>query len=268
MTSGANNAGVVRTYRNPADASVDQASLPETVATACRILAEFGLVEHILGHVSVRIADDAMLIRCRGPRERGLAFTSVDDVRPVGFDGRTDDSGWSPPNELPIHAEVMRARPEVTAVVHAHPAAVVAMSLADVAWQPIVGAYDIPASRLAADGIPVWPRACLVNTGALGRELAGCLGPRPVAVLRGHGVVSVASGAPATAVARAVVQAVSVDSLARMTLAVLAAGGTPEPISDADMASLPDLGDGFNVDAMWRFLSAQTARRTAARADP
>ena len=56
---------------------------------------------------------------------------------------------WSPPQELPIHTAILRARPAVTAVVHAHPPAVVAMSLADLAFQPIFGAYDIPR--------PAWP---------------------------------------------------------------------------------------------------------------
>ena len=44
-----------------------------TVATACRILALHGLVSGVLGHVSVRVGEDRLLVRCRGPRERGLA---------------------------------------------------------------------------------------------------------------------------------------------------------------------------------------------------
>jgi hypothetical protein len=35
---------------------------------------------------------------------------------------------------------------------------------------------------------------------------------------------------------------------------VVAAGGKPEPISDDDLAQLPDLGAGFNVGVMWRHL--------------
>jgi hypothetical protein len=47
-----------------------------TVALGCRVLARAGLVENVLGHVSVRTAPDRMLIRCRGPQERGLLFTT------------------------------------------------------------------------------------------------------------------------------------------------------------------------------------------------
>ncbi|RCG30473.1 hypothetical protein DQ384_14225 [Sphaerisporangium album] len=49
--------------------------LRRTVALACRILANAGLAPDILGHVSVRTTADAILVRCRGPRE-----VSSDDV--------------------------------------------------------------------------------------------------------------------------------------------------------------------------------------------
>jgi ribulose-5-phosphate 4-epimerase/fuculose-1-phosphate aldolase len=102
--------------------------------------------------------------------------------------------------------------------------------------------------------VPVWPRAALIRTDALAEEMATALGGRPVVLLRGHGLVSVSGGPPETAVPRAVLQAVAVDTLARTTLAVLQAGGTPRAIDDADLAELPDLGSGFTVETMWRHL--------------
>lgn len=94
-----------------------------TVAQACRILAMEGLVEGVLGHVSVRTGENRMLIRCRGGDERGLMFTDERDVRQTDLDGALTGAaeGYAVPNELPIHGEVLRARPEVNAVVHAHP---------------------------------------------------------------------------------------------------------------------------------------------------
>ena len=50
------------------------------VANACRVLAVRGLVDDILGHVSLRVDDDTVLIRARGPQERGLRFTTADDI--------------------------------------------------------------------------------------------------------------------------------------------------------------------------------------------
>jgi ribulose-5-phosphate 4-epimerase/fuculose-1-phosphate aldolase len=237
-----------------------RAFLPEAIATGCQVLAETGLTPNVLGHISIRVSPDELLVRCRGPRESGLAFTTADDIKLVPLNGVPDDlEGWTVPNELPIHTAIMRARADVTAVVHAHPPAVVAMSLAGLPWLPIVGAYDIPAARLAARGIPTWPRAVLVNTPELGDELAAHLGDRSVGVLYGHGLVSVGSGAPERALAEAVTNAVAIDSLAQLTLSVHAAGGTIVPIADADLAQLPDLGAGFNVETMWRHLVARIA---------
>lgn len=236
----------------------NNAALAEAVATACRVMAHSGLVEHVLGHISARVSDDELLLRCRGRRESGLAYTTADDIRLVPVTGSRDLGDWTAPNEAPIHTEIMRRRPGVAAVVHAHPPAVVALSLTDTALLPIYGAYDIPGARLAADGIPTWDRSVLITNPELAGAMADALGDRPVVILRGHGLVSVAEGPPETAVARAVLQAVAVDTLARMTLAVLSAGGTPRPITDADLAGLPDLGGGFNVDTMWRHLVRRT----------
>ena len=112
---------------------------------------------------------------------------------------------------------------------------------------PLVGAYNIPAARLAADGIPVFARSVLINTDALAAEMRAAMGDRPVCVLRGHGITT--TGAT---LEQAVARALAVDSLARMACRVAAAGGTPSPIADADLAQLPDLGSGFNDEMLWR----------------
>lgn len=235
--------------------------LRQAVATACQVMAERGLVEHILGHISVRVGPEELLVRCRGPEEAGLAYTTADDIRAVGLDGFGDLGDWTAPNELPIHTEVMRRRPAVTAVVHAHPPAVVAASLLDAPLLPIYGAYDIPGAQLAVGGISTWERAALITTRELAGAMAETLGERPVVILRGHGLVSVAEGPPETAVARAVLQAVAVDTLARTTLTVRSAGGVPSPLSDEDLRGLPDLGSSFLVDTMWRHLQRRTIDR-------
>lgn len=232
-------------------------ALRDDIATACRIAAYRGLCEDILGHISVR-SGEGLLMRCRGPRERGLLFTDAEDVRQVAFDGTTDgaEQGYSAPNELHIHTEILKARPDVSVVLHAHPAAIVALDLAGLELAPIVGAYNIPASRMAREGIPVYPRSVLVNTPELGRELAAALGNKPVCVLRGHGLVTTGSS-----VQEALSRALSLDTLARMTLLAASAGEIPATLPSEDLEQLPDLGSGFNDANIWRF---QVASLTAA----
>ena len=225
--------------------------LRRKLATACRILARAELVEDVLGHVSARVGDDRLLVRCRGPLERGLAFTTAEDIRLVSFDGSDPGDGYSAPNELPIHVETMRADPEVHAVVHAHPPTVIAADLAGVPLVPLVGAYNIPAARLATEGIPVFPRGVLIRTPELAAEMVRAMSGKPVCVLRGHGLTT--TGAT---IEQAVARALALDSLARMAASVVALGGTVRPLPDDDLALLPDLGSAFNDELMWRHQEA------------
>ena len=234
----------------------DVEALREKVALACRILAARGLVEGILGHVSARVGEGAMLIRCRGPRDRGLRFSTARDVRLVDLDGGflEDGGGYAVPNELPIHGELYRARPEAGAVVHAHPWSALLCGLAGLELRPAFGAFNIPAMRLAIDGVPVFPRACLITRAELAAEMIAAMGDRDVCLLRGHGVTVAAAGVEA-----AVVRAVDLDVLTRVTVE-LARLGVHEPaaVGAADLAELPDLGSGFNEERVWRHLAAAT----------
>lgn len=225
--------------------------LRREVAVGCRVMAHRGLVENILGHISVRIDGGRALVRCRGPHERGLQFTAPDDVRVVDLDAgeiADDPAGdYAVPSELPIHTSVLAAHPDVECVVHAHPPDVVVASLAGFALEPIFGAYDIPAARLAANGIPVHPRSVLIRTDKLAEEMIASLGEAPALILKGHGVVT--TGAD---VADAVLRALQLDTLARIHLRVRGAGSVPEAIPDADLGELPDLGNAFNRETLWR----------------
>ena len=222
----------LRRYRNPELPMSSTASGTgfdserQAIALACRVLAARDLAPGILGHISLRVDGDRLLIRCRGPREQGLAFTTAEDIRLVTLDGTEGatgelDGGYQPPNELPLHTEVLRARRDINAVVHAHPAAVVAADLAGLAVRPIVGAFDIPGFRLAAGGVPVYPRGVLLRNRQLAQEMVAAMGGRPVVILRAHGLTSVAE-----TVERAVLQAISVDTISRLSLQIASAGGT------------------------------------------
>ncbi|ETZ56250.1 class II Aldolase and Adducin N-terminal domain protein [Mycobacterium sp. MAC_080597_8934] len=221
------------------------------VAQGCRVAAARGLVDGILGHVSLRIDDERLLVRCRSDTDDGVAFTRPGDIRLVRFDGTAgapgELDGYRVPNELPIHVETMLADPRHTAVAHLHPAAVVAADLAGISLRPIYGAHDIPGAWLARGGVPVYERAVLIRDSRLARDMVAAMRGRPVVICRGHGITSAAATVP-----QAVLQAISVDALARMSLRVRAAGGTLRDIDDADWDDLPDLGPAFTAEAAWR----------------
>lgn len=230
------------------------------VAQGCRVAAARGLVDGILGHLSLRVDDDHLLIRCRSDADAGVAFTRPTDVRLIEFDGSAGTSGeldgYRVPNELPIHVETMLADSRHRAVAHLHPPAVVAADLAGIAIRPIYGAYDIPGAWLARRGVPVYKRAVLIRNSRLGKEMVAAMRGGPVVICRGHGITSAAPS-----IQEAVLQAISLDALARMSLRVRAASGTLRDIDDSDWDDLPDLGSGFNTEAAWRHEVARLDRQ-------
>jgi ribulose-5-phosphate 4-epimerase/fuculose-1-phosphate aldolase len=229
--------------------------LHTTVATACRILAQQKLAADVLGHVSVRLDADRILLRCRGPQDRGLLFTVADDIREVGLDGRGDlDGGYAVPNEFHIHTELFRARPDIQAVVHAHPRDVMIADLAGVQLRQVFGAYNIPASRLASQGVPVYPRSVLVRTPELGRAVAAAIGDAGACILRGHGIVTTGES-----VEQATLRALDLVELSRVSTEVALLGGRPQTLPDDDRQELPDLGSSFNDLSRWRHYAGRLA---------
>src|SRR5215217_3329970 len=225
--------------------------LREKVALSCRILAKEGLVEEILGHVSLRVPDgDRMLIRCRSEDECGVLFTKGSDVRRVDFDGQGEDlleGRYEVPKELPIHGELYKARPEVGCVIHAHPPAALVCGIAELELRPIFGAFNIPAMRMALEGIPLFPRSVLVTRPDLAAQMMDAMGDKHVCLMKGHGVT--VTGAT---VEEATVRALNFEALARVTLQAAQAGGEPEVIPPEDVEELPDLGRTFNERWVWR----------------
>lgn len=231
----------------------ESADLRGTVATACRVLAREGLVSGILGHVSARTSQHRLLIRCRGPNERGLRLSSPEDIWTTTTDADPLDlpEGYTLPKEVHIHTQLMKHRPEVGSVVHAHPAAALVYGLARLEARPIFGAFNIPAMRMAIDGIPVYDRAVLISRSDLGVELAEAMGDANVCLMRGHGIAVLGR-----TVEQAVVRAVNLNVLLDVTVKLAGMGVQPHVLPERDLRELPDLGAAFNDEFAWRSLVA------------
>lgn len=235
------------------------------VARACRVLALEGLVADILGHVSLRVTAELLLVRARGPADQGLLLSSADDVVLVDLEGAAaEDIGeHTLPQELPIHLAVLRRRPNTAAVVHAHPPAVVACSIGGLELRPVFGAYNIPAMRMAERGVPVYGYYGLIRNHRRGEEMADALGDSPAVILQGHGLTATGPSLAAAAVA-----AINLNRLAAMTLTLATAGRQAPLVPAADLDELPDLGSRFNDDAVWRAYQAQLAHAGLALPQP
>lgn len=225
--------------------------LREKVALSCRILAMEGLVDETLGHVSARIpGTNEMFIRCRGELENGVRYTTVDTIRRVDFDGKGEDlqGKYEVPKELPIHGEIMKSRPEVGCVIHAHPPAALICGISDLPLRPIFGAFNIPAMRMALEGIPIFPRSYLVTRPELAAPMIEEMGNKDICLMKGHGIT--ATGAT---IEEATINALNFNTLAKVTLELAKTGREAPSISEEDIAELPDLGTKFNAKWVWRY---------------
>jgi HCOMODA/2-hydroxy-3-carboxy-muconic semialdehyde decarboxylase len=172
--------------------------LLEELVTANRILAKQGIVDSF-GHVSIRHPDNPkryLLSRSRAPERVETAdimeFTLAGD--PV------DAKGRKPYLERFIHGAIYEMRPDVQAVVHNHSPGVIPFGVTGRKMRPIMHMC----ATIGHD-VPVWDQHkkfgdtnLLVESMAMGRDLAKTLGKGRTSLMRGHGAVVVGKDLRAT----------------------------------------------------------------------
>jgi ribulose-5-phosphate 4-epimerase/fuculose-1-phosphate aldolase len=135
------------------------------------------------GHVGVRLPDDrGIAVRMFRRPERGKKAWLVH------FDYTlTKLSGVGTiPRESVIYTEIFKARPDVNAVVHCHPAMCIALSLAD---KPVDWVH-MQSSRFNG-GTPIFPRPIYILDPDEGAAIAATLGKASAVMIKGHGIVTV-----------------------------------------------------------------------------
>lgn len=119
-----------------------QLDSPEDVAVAAhRALAAAGLSDMIWGHASVRLPDRSGIVT----KSSGWSLEEITTQRlvRVAWDGRRLAGDGTVHIEVPIHTQIMAARPDVEAVVHTHAPAVTAFA-----------SLGVPMRAISHDGVP------------------------------------------------------------------------------------------------------------------
>jgi ribulose-5-phosphate 4-epimerase/fuculose-1-phosphate aldolase len=222
----------------------------EDLVAAYRVLAEYGVID-AYGHVSVRSPRDPnryYLARALAPER-----VQIEDLIEYDLDSRPlEERARESVRERFIHGEIFRSRPEVMAVVHNHSPSVVPFSVTGVAMRPI-----FHMAAFVGEGLPNFEirdvqkgTDLLVKTPQLGKALAKALGPKPAALMRGHGAVVVGENLP-----RAVGRSVYLELSARMQMQALLLAGEKGGITYLDeaevKASVP-VQDYNRAWPMWR----------------
>jgi L-ribulose-5-phosphate 4-epimerase len=213
----------------------------ETAATT-RLLESEGILDYS-GHVSTRIPGrDAFVIQI-GSTSR--AEVSPDSMLVVDYDGNVLEGDGQPPSELPIHLEILRARPDVQSVLHSH------MELA-IAFTMMEGVKLLPMRARASrwkSGIPIDPDPSHIKLPEQGRALARTLGPHHAVLMRAHGLCLVAESAQAL-----FVDAVHFKENATAQMQALQAGARPIPLSEAEIAQIEKMEmREWHIKKLWNY---------------
>ena len=154
------------------------------LATACRVLAMEGHEDGTQGHLSYRDPENRGLWLKR----MGVPFGEIkeaDDFILIDFDGDKLAGDGRRHAEWPIHTEIMRARPEVNVVGHAHPHFATLFTALQEEFRPFVQ----DGYRVRGHAVPRFDdTSVLISNAELGRALAAALGDKWAVLMRNHGI--------------------------------------------------------------------------------
>jgi L-fuculose-phosphate aldolase len=154
----------------------------EIVAVCCR-LYDRGLIAGQDGNVSVRLASGHILVTPAGLSKVDVTPDSLVELTPEG--ARVTD-GLAASSEVGMHLSIYRARPDVRAVVHAHPPVATAFGVAGRDFMDAV----LPEVIFHLGSVPLVPFA-LPGTPALGDAMSPFLADHDAFLLASHGATTV-----------------------------------------------------------------------------
>lgn len=147
-----------------------------------RQLYEKGLVTGTQGNISVRV-QDGHLVTASGVSKGSL---TPDQLIFIDHEGHPPSGGPPVSSEDLMHLAIYRRRPDVRAVVHAHPPAATAFAVAHVSLDPWILAEAV----VLLGTVPL-TRYAMPGTAELANIVAEGLGKGSAALLANHGAITV-----------------------------------------------------------------------------
>lgn len=229
--------------------------LKRRLVEASWILAMEGHGDLVWGHASVRLpGEDTFWIK---PTGLGLDEIRVEDLLLCDLEGRVVRGKKPRHIEVYIHSEVMRARPDVNAVVHTHALQPTAFASLGVPLAPVTH----EATVFVPPDVPRFDETTdLINSPERGKAMARALGSRDALLLVSHGIVT--SG---TTIERAAINALLLDRAATAQL-MLGGARVRQGSNEADSLAKRELLLSDSHQALrWGYLSRKLARERKRR---
>jgi L-fuculose-phosphate aldolase len=203
----------------------------QSIIDACREMNRLGINQGTSGNISLRHGDGMLITPTSVPYET----MQPDQIVFMRLDG-APDAGQRPSSEWRFHRDILKARSEVNAVVHAHPPYATILAIMGREIPPIH--YMIACA--GGDTIRCAPYATF-GTGELSQHAVAALEDRSACLLAHHGMIAVGAS-----LSKAMWLAVEVETLARQYHGCLQIG-TPPLLSKGEIQKVRARMAGYGV---------------------
>ena len=199
--------------------TMDEPAARRALIEACQGMNDLGINQGTSGNISLRLGDTMLISPSAVPYEQ-MEPEQVAKL-PIHRDDRQHEGPLKPSTEWPMHQYILRARPDINAVVHAHPTFATTLAIAR---RPIpachymvaaFGGNDVRCAGYATFG-----------TKELASEALKALDGRSACLLANHGVVVCGP-----TLAKAMWLAVELETISRQYYHSLLIGG-PHLLTD------------------------------------
>jgi len=203
----------------------------QSIIDACRDMNRLGINQGTSGNISQRHGDELLITPTSVPYDT----MTLDQIVFMKLDG-APDAGQRPSSEWRFHRDILKARADVNAVVHAHPPFATILAIMGMEIPPVH--YMIACA--GGDTIPCAPYATF-GTEELSRHAVKALEDRSACLLAHHGMIAVG-----TSLAKAMWLAVEVETLARQYHGALQIG-TPPLLSKTEIENVRARMAGYGI---------------------
>ena len=205
--------------------------LRQEIIRVTRIVANQGLIRSSDGNISVRLAADRFLVTPSGLYKMSM---EPDDPILVDATGKMIEGkpGLKATSEVGMHLEVYRQRPDVNAVLHAHPPYATALTIAGIPFptdllpEVLIALGEVPTASYATPGTP-----------ALAESINALITEHDAVMLSNHGSITVGQTLEEALIALERLEH------AAYTYHLACALGELNPIPDVELTHLREIGN-------------------------
>ncbi|MEF2551705.1 class II aldolase/adducin family protein [Aurantimonas sp. A2-1-M11] len=212
-------------------------ALRQTIIDLCLEMNRNGINQGTSGNISARHGEAMLLTPSATPYEELTPEMIVS--MPLDGDGTNWSGPLTPSTEWRFHRDILRARPDAGAVVHAHPVFATSLAMTRRAIPAchymiaVFGGTDVRCSGYSRFG-----------TEALSREALAALDGRTGCLLANHGAITIGSD-----LAKAMWRMVELETLARQYHHSLQLAGGPVILSDAEIAEVLEAFGSYGLQS-------------------